>query len=125
MKYKIKSKKEYHQTMVDVYEMMNKGESNLSSKELEKLAIMSEAAEKYENEVLGLSFQKQPENLIDMIERRMFEKKITQSVLADTIGQSKSKISEIMSGKRKPDLIFLKGIYQILGIDADFILTHC
>ncbi len=125
MKYKILSKKEYHQTMIEVYDLMNKGEENLSSKELAELSVMAEAAEKYENEVLGLHPSNQPETIIEMVEKKMYEKKLTQSSLAETLGLSKSKVSEILNGKRKPDLAFLKGIYKVLGVDADFILNHC
>lgn len=124
MKYKINSKKEYHQTMVDVYDLMNKGEQVLSAVELSKLSIMAEAAEKYENEVLHLKPQKQPQSIPEMVELKMFEQKITQSTLAEYLGLSKSKVSEILSGKRKPDVSFLKGIYERLNIDADFLLTH-
>jgi len=60
MKYQIKSKKEYHQTMVQVYDLMNKGEHTLSEDELSKLSVMAEAADKYENEVLGLGVLKKP-----------------------------------------------------------------
>ncbi|MEY3576883.1 MAG: hypothetical protein RL394_466 [Bacteroidota bacterium] len=60
MKYQIKSKKEYHQTMVQVYDLMNKGEHSLSEDELSKLSVMAEAAEKYENEVLCLRALKKP-----------------------------------------------------------------
>jgi hypothetical protein len=52
MKYLIKSKKEYHQTMVQVYDLMNKGEHSLSEDELSELSVMAEAAEKFENDVL-------------------------------------------------------------------------
>lgn len=124
MEYKIKSKKEYHQTMVDVYELMNKGEQFLTEDELIKLSIMAEAAEKYENDVLHLKPQKQPQSIPEMVELKMFEQKITQSTLAEYLGLSRSKVSEILSGKRKPDVSFLKGIYERLQIDADFLLTH-
>lgn len=40
--------------MVQVYDLMNKGEHSLSEDELSKLSVMAEAAEKYENEVLCL-----------------------------------------------------------------------
>ncbi len=60
MKYQIKSEKEYHQTMVQVYDLMKKGENTLSEDELSKLSVMAEAAEKYENEVLGLGVLKKP-----------------------------------------------------------------
>ena len=52
MKYTITSKNEYHQTMVDVFELMNKGEHALSEVELAKLSAMAMAVEKYEKDVL-------------------------------------------------------------------------
>ena len=41
---------------------MNKGEANLSSAELKKLSAMAVAAEKYEDEVLGLKPAKPAKN---------------------------------------------------------------
>jgi len=54
----------------------------------------------------------------------MFENKMTQAKLAEELGLGKSKVSEILTGKRKPDLSFLKGVHKILKIDADFLLEH-
>jgi transcriptional regulator with XRE-family HTH domain len=54
----------------------------------------------------------------------MFENKITQAKLAEELGLGKSKVSEILSGKRKPDIPFLKGLHKVLKIDADFLLEH-
>jgi antitoxin component HigA of HigAB toxin-antitoxin module len=124
MKYKINSKKEYHQTMIQVYDLMNKGEHSLSEDELSKLSVMAEVAEKYENEVLGLGVLKTPKTIPEMVELKMFEQKISQTTLAEKLGFSPSKVSEILSGKRKPDVPFLKGIYEQLQIDADFLLKH-
>ncbi len=124
MKYQIKSKREYHQTMIQVYDLMNKGEHSLSEDELSKLSVMAEVAEKYENEVLGLGVLKTPKTIPEMVELKMFEQKISQTTLAEKLGFSPSKVSEILSGKRKPDVPFLKGIYEQLQIDADFLLKH-
>jgi len=110
--------------MVDVYELMNKGEHHLNEAELNRLSIMAEAAEKYENDVLHLNPQRTPQSIPEMVELKMFEQKITQSTLAEYLGLSRSKVSEILSGKRKPDVSFLKGIYERLHIDADFLLKH-
>jgi hypothetical protein len=54
MKYEIPSKKVYHETVVSVYDLMNKGETNLTPSELKILSAMSVAAEKYEDEILNL-----------------------------------------------------------------------
>lgn len=122
MKYEITSKKMYHETMVAVYDLMNKGEANLTKKELNRLETMATAAEKYEDEVLGL---KPGKNTIAVaVEKKMQERKLNQTKLAAELGLAKSKLSEILNGKRSPDVAFLKGIHKILHIDADFLLKH-
>lgn len=124
MKYEINSRQAYHETMVAIYKLMDKGEANLSATELKKLAAMSVAAEKYENEVLKLQPKKEPETVGELVELRMFENKLTQAKLAEKIGVGQSKVSEILAGKRKPDIPFLKGVYKVLKIDASFLLEH-
>ncbi|HEY5406452.1 MAG TPA: helix-turn-helix transcriptional regulator [Ginsengibacter sp.] len=122
MKHLINSKKSYHETMVAVYNLMNKGEANLSSAELKKLSAMAVAAEKYEDEVLGLKPAKPPKTIAELVELKLFENKMTQAKLADELGLGKSKISEILSGKRKADVAFLKGLHKVLKIDANYLL---
>ncbi|MFI5139976.1 MAG: hypothetical protein ACHQIM_19305 [Sphingobacteriales bacterium] len=54
MEYKIASEKQYHETMTLIYDLMNKGAANLAETDIEKLISMTIAAEKFEDEVLGL-----------------------------------------------------------------------
>jgi antitoxin component HigA of HigAB toxin-antitoxin module len=124
MKHEILSRKAYHETMLTIYKLMDKGEPNLSAAELKKLAVMSAAAEKYEDGVLGLKPKRKPETILEAIELKMFENKLTQTKLAAEIGIGQSKVSEILSGKRRPDLPFLRGVHKILKIDAEFLLEH-
>ncbi len=124
MKYLINSKKAYHETMVTIYNLMNKGEANLTKTELQRLETMAIAAEKFEDEVLGLKPPKPPKTITEIVELKMFENKITQAKLAEELGLGKSKVSEILSGKRKPDVPFLKGLHKVLKIDANFLLEH-
>lgn len=124
MKYAITSKKAYHETMVAVYDLMNKGEANLTKTELKKLESMAKAAEAYEDEVLGLKPVKEPQSIAELIEYTMYEKKMTQAKLAETLGLGKSKLSEILTGKRKPDVTFLKALYKKMNIDPAFLLEH-
>ncbi len=124
MKHSITSKKAYHETMVAVYDLMNKGEANLSEKELKKLGAMTKAAEDYEDNVLGLKPGKEPQTIAEIVEQKMNENKLTQAKLAETLGLGKSKLSEILTGKRKPDIPFLKALYQKLNIDPAFLLDH-
>jgi HTH-type transcriptional regulator / antitoxin HigA len=124
MKHTIASKKEYHETMVAVYNLMNKGESALTRSELRKLKLMADAAEEYEDNVLGLKPMKEPVSIVSIVEQKMYENKMTQAKLAETLGLGKSKLSEILTGKRKPDLPFLKALYQKMHIDPAFLLDH-
>ena len=126
MKHKtsIETDKDYHQMMVAIYELMNKGEAHLIAAEIEQLQEMTLLAEKYENEVLGLKPVKQPKSLAEVIELFMFENKLTQAKLADKRGIGTSKLSQILTGKRQPDVPFLKAIYRNLNLDPKFILDH-
>lgn len=59
-----------------------------------------------------------------MIEFKMYEKKLKQKDLAKLMGISESKFSQILSGKREPDVPFLKAAHQKPGIEASFLPTH-
>ena len=122
MKIEIKSKKEYHEMMVEIYNLMNKGESKLTKLDSTKLSKMAIAAELYEDNVLGLKPLKEPKTITELVELKLFEHKMTQARLAEEIGLAKSKVSEILNGKRKADIPFLKGIHKVLNIDAGLLL---
>ena len=122
MKIEIKSKKEYHELMIEIYNLMNKGESKLSKAESTKLSKMAITAELYEENVLGLKPFKEPKTIQELVELKLFENKMTQARLAEEIGLAKSKVSEILNGKRKADITFLKGIHKVLKIDAGLLL---
>jgi len=122
MKIEIKSKKEYHEMMVEIYNLMNKGEGKLTKIELSKLSKMAIAAESYEENILGLKPFKEPETISELVELKLFEHKMTQARLAEEMGLAKSKVSEILTGKRKADISFLKGIHKVLKIDAEQLL---
>jgi HTH-type transcriptional regulator/antitoxin HigA len=120
----IETDKNYHETMIEIYELMNKGEANLSTEELDRIEIMAVAAEKYEDEVLHLKPVRQPKSLPDVIELFMFENKLSQAKLADRLGVGKPKLSQILTGKRKPDVPFLKALYRKLNLDPKTILDY-
>ena len=122
MKIDIKSKKEYHEMMVEIYNLMNKGEGKLTNLESTKLSKMATAAELYEENILGLNPFKEPKTISELVELKLFERKMTQAKLAEEIGLAKSKVSEILNGKRKADISFLKGIHKVLNIDAGRLL---
>ena len=123
MKIEIKSKREYHEMMVEIYKLMNKGARKLTKSESTRLSKMAIAAELYEDEILGFKPFKEPETIPELVELKLFERKMTQARLAEEIGLAKSKVSEILNGKRKADIPFLKGIHKVLNIDAGLLLA--
>jgi antitoxin component HigA of HigAB toxin-antitoxin module len=121
-KIEIKSKKEYHEMMVAIYNLMNKENKKLTKAETIKLTEMSIAAEYYEDQVLGLKLVKEPKSIQEVVALKLFENKMTKAKLAEEMGLAKSKVSEILNGKRKADITFIKGIHKVLKIDAKLLL---
>ena len=87
------------------------------------LTNLSKLAETYEGKVLEL-MPIRPKTLKEAVEYKRVERKLTQAKLASTLGIGAPKLSQILSGKREPDVTFLKAIHKKLNIDSDFILTH-
>lgn len=66
-----------------------------------------------------------PSTIPEMVELKMFELKIpNQKQLSEKLKISPDKLSQILTGKRKPDIEFLKKAKKTLHIDADFLLEH-
>jgi len=114
-----KTKAGYNKVMDEILRLMNKGEANLSKSETEKLRSMSLAAQAYEKSVYTIPA---PSTFEGMIELRMYEMKLKQKELAKLMGIGEPKLSQILNGKREPDVQFLKAAYQKLDIDPGFLL---
>ncbi|WP_291917172.1 transcriptional regulator [Chitinophaga sp.] len=117
----ISSEKEYTTAMQRIHTLMKKGESNLNATELKELHQLSIAAEKFEDARYPIP---KPTTLAGMIELKMFEMKLKQKEMATMLDIGEAKFSQILNGKRDPDVDFLKKIYYKLKIDAEFILQH-
>jgi HTH-type transcriptional regulator/antitoxin HigA len=61
-------------------------------------------------------------SLIDVIKLRLYEKGINQSKLAEMLGLSNARVSEIMNGKSEPSLKIGRLISQKLDIDPAIVL---
>ena len=64
-----------------------------------------------------------PESLKEMIELRMYQRKLKQKDLAEMLGTTPSRISEILNGKRSLTLDLAKSLHRNLNIDAKLILS--
>lgn len=91
----------------------------LSEKQHAELDDISEKIAEYEEE----HFAFKPANLIEMIELRMFQRKLKQKDVAEILGTTPSRISEILNGKREPTFEQAKGLFTKLNIDPALILN--
>lgn len=117
----IKTEPQYRRAMAKILNLMNKGEANLSISQSDQLRKLAVAAQSYEKSIYIIP---PPTTLEGMIELKMYERKLKQKELAKLMGLSEPKLSQILTGKRVPDVAFLKAAHQKLGIDASFLLNH-
>lgn len=60
--------------------------------------------------------------LIDIIKLRLYEMGITQSKLAEMLGLSNARVSEILNGKSEPSLKIGRELSRQLNIDPEIVL---
>lgn len=115
------TQKEYEAAMKRIDALMKKGEANITSTEAKELGKLAIAAQQYEKSIYTIAT---PTTIEGMIELRMYELKLNQNKLAKLLGVTDAKLSQILNGKRSPDITFLKSLHKKLKIDADFLLMH-
>ena len=125
---KIRSEKEYKAVMKTIETLLEKatrsgGFHQLPKEESVMLARFSKLAEEYEDNTMQLMPIK-PRTIQEAVEFKMAEQKLTQAKLAKKLGIGAPKLSQILTGKREPDVVFLKAVHKKLNIDAGFLLTH-
>jgi len=91
----------------------------LSKKEENELGRISDEIADYEE----AKYPFKPESLNEMIELRMYQRKLKQKDLAIILGTTPSRISEILNGKKGLTLEMAKALYSKLNIDAELILS--
>jgi antitoxin component HigA of HigAB toxin-antitoxin module len=111
----------YNKAMNEILNLMNRDEKNLTKAEKLKLRIMAEAAQTYE--AIHYPFP-MPKTIGEIVELKMFEKKLGRVSLAKMLGIGAPKLSQILNNKREPDVPFLKAIHEKLGVDGNFILER-
>jgi HTH-type transcriptional regulator/antitoxin HigA len=85
---------------------------------LKELIAVSDIIENYETEYYPIGTP----SLRDVIELRMFEKKLKQKDLAELLETSTSRISEYLNGKRDITIEIARALHKKLNIDSDIIL---
>lgn len=125
---KITSEKQFKASMTTIDTMLDKvtkqgGFHTLSKEESSLLADLSKQVEDYEDNKLHLMPIK-PKSIKEVVEYKRVEMDLTQAALAKTLGMGAPKLSQILSGKRPPDVFFILALYKELEIDPEFILDH-
>lgn len=122
---KIRNEKQYNQVMAMIEGYLQKatdggGFQTLSEQEADELEKLGLLAEGYED--MEMKLMPMPVTLNTVVEAKREELGITQKELASILGIGAPKLSQILNGKRDPDVGFLKSLHQKLGIDGNFIL---
>lgn len=99
------------------------GFQSLTPSEKETLQHLSLLAEAWEDGIPLMPIRK-PKTLVEMLELKMYERRLKQKELAELLGISATRLSEVMQGKRKVNIDLAKRLHSVLKIDAEFILEQ-
>lgn len=116
---KIANEKDYKLALKKVDQIMKLGASKITISQAKQITILAKTIQFYEKNIYTVT---PPTTLAGMIELRMYEMKLKQIELAKILGVSNTKLSLILSGKQKADLLFIKSVHRELKINAEFIL---
>ena len=83
-----------------------------------ELDMISDLVEEYED----VHYPIGKPTLIDIIKLRLYEMGITQSKLAEMVGLSNARVSEILNGKSEPSLKIGRELSRKLNIDPAVVL---
>ena len=117
----LKTEKDYQKALSELDNLMKKGEEKITDSESEKIESLALSIQAYEKIYYPFPM---PKTISEMVELKRFQLKLTQAALADMLGLGKPKLSQILSGKREPDVPFLKAVYKKLDIDPGFLLDN-
>ena len=83
-----------------------------------ELDMLSDMVEEYED----IHYPIGKPTLIDIIKLRLYEMGITLSKLAEMLGLSNARVSEILNGKSEPSLKIGRELSRQLNIDPEIVL---
>jgi HTH-type transcriptional regulator / antitoxin HigA len=127
MIHKIRNEAQYKQVMALIEKFIKKatesgGFNYLSGPEKEELSHLNKIAGEYEDDALKI--MPLPLTINSVVLYKIRELNLTQAKLAKMLGLGTAKLSQILTGKREPDVMFLKAIHNKLGISGDFLLEN-
>ena len=121
------------QNLDDYIEVMNKieffiqkatqngGVNTLLQEEFDTLNELSLAANAYEMNMRA-GYLNHPTSISDALKIKMMQMRLKQKDMAELLGIAESRLSEVLSGKRKVNMELAKKLNRILKMEAEFIL---
>ena len=116
---KIINKQQYYQAMAEIESYLQKGFSKLTTEEDNRLDALSKAVETWELKEYPMPIKP---SLPDILVYLMQYKRSSQAELSESLSISKSLLSEILNGKKKPNLELIIKLHKNFGIDANILL---
>lgn len=116
----ISTENQYNEAFRKIDTLIADNFENSETKQKEFLEV-AKAIQEYEKKYYPIL---KPETVVEMVELKMYERKITQKQLSALLEITADKLSQILNGKREPDVTFLKAVYLKLGIDPGFLLRN-
>ena len=110
----------YRQAMAVIETYLAKGSSHLTETDLAELQRLSLLVEKYEDAHYPMPVE--PTTMPEMIRLRMFQENLKQKDTARLLGITETRLSEVLTGKRKVNMDMAKRLYEKLKIRPEFIL---
>lgn len=118
MKKPIKNKKQYESYLARAYALMQL-DLRPNTSESDELELISILIESYEKKHYDIS----PPHPIEAILFRLEQLGMKKSQLADILGH-RSRINEVLSGKRKLSLVMIRNLNTSLQIPADVLIKE-
>jgi len=112
----IKNEKDYDAALSRIEQLMN---AKSGTTEMDELELLTALVEMYEERNFSIS----PPDPIDAIRFRMEQLGLAQKDLVPYIG-TKSKVSEVLNGKRPLTLAMMRSLNKSLGISAEVLLKE-
>jgi HTH-type transcriptional regulator/antitoxin HigA len=100
------------------------GFQNLSKDEIAEFGNIAAAAGKYETEVLKLYPFENKNDIIAQLEVEMFRRRMKRREMADFLGISNSRFSEILHKKSTINVQIAKVLHTKLGFDGNMLLEN-
>lgn len=114
----IKTEEQYDEALARIYVLLQ-GELEPDSQDSDELELLSILVKEYENE----HYPVPKPNPLEAIKFRMEQMDMSEAELSDILG-SRSRKSEILSGKRKLSLRMIRRLNEKLNIPAEVLIQE-